>query len=355
MKRIRIQSFNTLATLCLFFMMTSSVAQNLSINFENGNVSLVDYDDGGTGTIVNNPRPMSTNLSSKVAKIVRGTGTLLEDNDAWAGSKMTLENKLNFEVLKCITIKIYTTAPVGTKLTLKLENGSGPFSQEDVFTRASGTWHTLTWDFSGTPPDYNEIVFMFDRDRVGDGSENSTFYFDDIRHVAKKIQFQIDLPVTFDESGFDYSTTDFGGNESALVKDPENENNKVIQVIKTRGAASWAGTTIGTEDGFVNNIPLTTSNSIMTVKVWAERAGIPVMLKVENSNNATQNCETVTNTTSRGWQLMSFDFSNERTGTQSLEVGLANGSTFNKASLFFNYGRDGNQGTYYFDDVTFVN
>lgn len=357
MKRIKIQPLSIIAILCFLFTVNSAFSQALplSINFENSDYTLINYDDGGVGTIVDNPlREGSTNLSAKVGKIVRGTGNLLEDNDAWAGSKLVLANKLNFEVLECISLKVYTTAPIGTKVSLKLENSSSQYEPLDMFTRSSSAWQTMIWDFSGTPADYDQIVFMFDRDNIGDGSASSTFYFDDIRHVLKKNRFQIDLPVNFDEGGFDYTTTDFGGNESSLVIDPEDENNKVIKVIKPRGAASWAGTTIGTDDGFVNNIPLTTSNSIMTVRIWAERAGIPVMLKVENSNNATQNCETVTNTTSPGWQVMTFDFTNERTGTQALDVGLANGSTFNKASLFFNYGRDGNQGTYYFDDVTFV-
>jgi len=77
------------------------------------------------------------------------------------------------------------------------------------------------------------------------------------------------------------------------------------------------------------------------------------MLKVEDSNDATHTCETVTNTTVSGWQLLEFDFTNERPGTQPLYDGLDFGWTFNMASIFFNFGTEGYGETYYFDDVEF--
>lgn len=354
MKIHTLQPLKKLCVLLLAFATTSGFTQSLPINFEGTNISLIDYDDGGQGSIVDNPKRDGSNLSYKCAKIVRGTGNILEDNDAWAGSKLVLSRALNFGNMNSISMKVYTEAPVGTKATLKLENGSGPFEQVDVFTRASGAWQTLIWDFTGTSAIYNELVFMFDRDNVGDESATSTFYFDDIRHIKKKPRKPIDLPITFDVPGTDYSTTDFGDNQSSMVRDPEDSNNNVIKVVKLQGAASWAGTTIGTDDGLASNIPITTSNSIMTVRVWAPRPGVPIMLKVENSSNPTQSVETLSNTSVRGWQTMTFNFSNERPGTQALNVALNNGAIFNMPSLFFNYGRDGSGETFYFDDVVFV-
>ena len=84
---------------------------------------------------------------------------------------------------------------------------------------------------------------------------------------------QIDLPVDFESSIINYTTTDFGGNVSSLVIDPENTSNLAVQIIKTNQAATWAGTTIGTPEGFANNIPLSLDNSIMTVRVWSPQAG----------------------------------------------------------------------------------
>ena len=356
MKKNNIQTLTIVTLFCMIFLMPSGFAQPLSINFEGNNSILIDYDDGGVGSIVNNPlREGGANLSAKVGKIVRGTGVTIEDNDAWAGSKLVLDDKLNFEELKCITMKIYTMAAEGTKLTLKLENGTGTFEQKDTYTRAEGAWQTILWDFTGTAPDFNELVFMFDRDNVGDGSEQSTFYFDDIRHVAKKFQFQIDLPVTFDESRYDYTMVSFEGLGEALrTEDPEDPYNKVIKVKKPFGAGEYAGLHIGTREGFASTIPLSMTNSRMSVRIYAPFSGIPINLKVENSDNPTLSCETMGITTTQGWQTIIFDFSNERPGTQPLENALNNGLKANLAALFFDFGNPGRGETFYFDDVKFI-
>jgi len=163
----------------------------------------------------------------------------------------------------------------------------------------------------------------------------------------------IDLPVDFEGSTVNYTMTDFGGNQSSLVTDPSNQTDMVVKVIKTSGAATWAGTTIGTPAGFATNIPLSLSNSVMAVSVWSPQAGTPIRLKVEDSNDQTHTCETETNTTVSGWQVVEFDFVNQAPGTESLSVGLGNGWTYNMASIFFNFGTEGAGETYYFDDVQF--
>jgi hypothetical protein len=76
-------------------------------------------------------------------------------------------------------------------------------------------------------------------------------------------------------------------------------------------------------------------------------------LKVEDSNDPTHTCETETNTTVSGWQVVEFDFVNQAPDTESLSVGLGNGWTYNMASIFFNFGTEGAGETYYFDDVQF--
>lgn len=169
---------------------------------------------------------------------------------------------------------------------------------------------------------------------------------------------QIDLPVDFESSTVDYTLTDFGENSSSLVEDPTNASNTVAKVIKAANADTWAGTTIGTDLGFATNIPITLTNSKMTVRVWSPSAGTPIRLKIEDANDNTHTCETETNTTvASGWETIVFDFANQATGTESLSVGLNNGWVYNKASIFFNFGTDGatvGEQTYYFDDVLFV-
>ena len=325
-----------------------SLAQSLPIDFENNIVTadFVDF-DGGTATVLPNTQPGGINTSATVAQIVRNGGA------QWSGSKIYLASNLDFSSSNIITMKVYTSAPVGTVVKFKLE-GSGS-TERDATTTVNNEWEDLSWDFTGEPSNFNTLVFMFDFGNVGDGSANSTFLFDDVAQVFGGAQ--LDLPVTFEDPAVNYTTTDFGGNLSTLITDPFDANNTVVEVIKTTQAATWAGTTIGTPAGFATNIPLSMSESIMTVRVWSPAAGTPIRLKVEDSSDPTHTCETQTNTTVSGdWETMVFDFTNQAPGTELLSIGLGWGWTYNMASIFFDFGTDGaNSGekTYYFDDVQF--
>ena len=324
-------------------------AQSLPIDFESGLIvtsTFVDF-DGGTASVVANPQSSGINVSSKVGKIVRNGGT------SWAGSKIILSSNLDFSTNSIIGMKVYTSAPVGTTIKFKLEGGGN--TERDVQTTVSNAWEELKWDFTGEPSNFNTLVFMFDFGNVGNGAANSTFLFDDIQQIYAGSQ--LDIPVTFEDNSINYTTTDFGGNVSQMVVDPMNVNNKVIEVVKTTSAATWAGTTIGTPAGFTTNIPLTLNSSIMTVRVWSPDPGTPIRLKVEDSNDPTHTCETETNTTiGGGWETITFDFSNQAPGTELLSIGLGFGWTYNMASIFFNFGTEGivaGEKTYYFDDVWF--
>jgi len=334
----------------LFCVLVSTIgyAQITPIDFENS-ITTADFTDfdGGTATVISNPQSNGINTSSIVAQIVRNGGAI------WAGSKIALTENLDFSSFNVLSMKVFTTAPVGTVVKFKLE-GNGE-TERDAVTTVSGEWETLTWDFTGAPANFNNLVFMFDFGNTGDGSANSTFYFDDIEQLFGGQQ--LDWPVTFEEEGINYTTTDFGGNLSSLVQDPTNPENTVVQAIKTADAATWAGTTIGTPAGFATNLPFTLTDSKMYVKVWSPEAGTPIRLKVEDSNDPTHTCETEINTSLEGeWEIMEFDFATEAPGTAALSFGLQNGWTYNMASIFFNFGTDGpiaGEKTYYFDNVSF--
>lgn len=323
-------------------------SQSLPIDFESA-ISTSDFIDfdGGNATVIANPQSNGINTSSSVAQIIRNGGQI------WAGSKIDLAANLDFTTFNSISMKVYTSAPVGTVVKFKLE-GTGT-TERDVQTTVSNDWEVLTWDFTGEPTNFNSIVFMFDFGIIGDGSPSSTFLFDDIEQLYGGSH--IDLPVDFESPTVNYAMSDFGGNISSLVTDPTNSNNMVMQVIKTDQTATWSGTTIGTPAGFSTNIPLTLTNSKMTVRIWSPDAGTPVRLKVEDSNDPTHTCETETNTTiAGGWEVLEFDFNNQAPGTELLSVGLSMGWIYNMASIFFNFGTDGataGEKTYYFDDVKF--
>lgn len=329
----------------------SAHSQSLPFDFETMPTTsdFVDF-DGGTGTVIANPQMNADNPSAMVAQIVRDGGTI------WSGSKIILDANLDFTTEWEISMKVFTTAPVGTVVKFKLEgNGS---TETDQLTTVSGAWETMSWNFFGQPSDFNEVVFMFDFGNVGDGSETSTFLFDDVTQgEAEPGPAQLELPVTFEDEEVDYTMTDFGGNIHTLMTDPEDAMNSVCQVVKTAGAELWAGTTIGTNQGFGTYIPISLTDSKMNVKVWSPDANIPIRLKIEDALDPTHTCETETMTTvANEWEVLEFDFVNEAEGTAELSFGLDNGWAYNMASIFFNFGTDGataGEKTYMFDDVQF--
>jgi hypothetical protein len=64
-----------------------------------------------------------------------------------------------------------------------LEGDLAP-SEVTATTTKANQWETLTWNFTGKPSNvYNKVVLMFDFGTVGNGTDNSTFYFDDIYQI----------------------------------------------------------------------------------------------------------------------------------------------------------------------------
>ncbi|WP_280770704.1 glycoside hydrolase family 16 protein [Salipaludibacillus daqingensis] len=158
--------------------------------------------------------------------------------------------------------------------------------------------------------------------------------------------------VNFGESGVEYVLDDFGGAESGIVEDPTDTSNEVVEVVKSEGAASWAGTTFGqAPENTIQAIPFTESNTKMSVKVFSPKEGIEVRLKAEEKGDPTRSVETgAVTTTSNEWETLEFDFSNQSPGTEYLIYDY----TFNMISIFFDFGNEGAGDTYYFDDLKFL-
>lgn len=160
------------------------------------------------------------------------------------------------------------------------------------------------------------------------------------------------LPVTFEEATPPV-LTGFGGAEAAtIVTDPVSGTGKVAKVVKAAGSEVWAGTTVSTgAKQSIATIPFTATATGMSLRVWSPDAGIPVRLKVESADDGTKSVETEAVTTvAGGWQTLVFNFANPAAGTAALNLT----TTYNKASVFFDFGRAGSGKTYYFDDLAFV-
>ena len=171
------------------------------------------------------------------------------------------------------------------KLLLKLEHLTDPNInfEKEVSTTKANEWEEITFDYStiSTTNAYQKIVLIFDLGTVGDGSANFTFYMDDFRLTDAMPNSRIDLPVTFDVAGVNYTVTDFGNNQTVDAVDPTNPNNNVKKTTKVNGAETWAGTTIGTNTGFATAIPLTAAGFALATIVpatWVACRTEPVLL-----------------------------------------------------------------------------
>ena len=161
----------------------------LPITFESGtNTDHFFSFESAQLTVVPNPYVTPANTSATVAKIVRHLGA------PFGGSKITFTSPINFATHTVLTMKVWTSAPIGTNVTLKTEK---PFwgVERSVQTTKTSEWETLSFDFAGSLSDMPTLVFLFDfvagSSNVGNGSANSTFYFDDVKYAA--------IPLSSDE------------------------------------------------------------------------------------------------------------------------------------------------------------
>jgi len=119
------------------------VAATLPVDFEETVVS-TDFENvfGAITTVIPNPQIEAANTSATVGQFVRSGG------QAWAQSKLVLTEFMDYSTLSNITMKVYTDAPVGTALKLKVESTeSGAANELDVLTTVSGAWENYSWDF----------------------------------------------------------------------------------------------------------------------------------------------------------------------------------------------------------------
>ena len=160
----------------------------LPVTFESGTTARHFFDfESAIMTSVPNPDVDGLNTSANVGKIVRYLGA------PYGGSKITFANNVDYANHPVLTMKVWTSAPVGTYVTLK---GEKPFWGEErsVQTTKTGEWELLSFDFTNAPIDMPTLTLLFDftagSTNVGDGSANSTFYFDEIKYANVPLNFQ---------------------------------------------------------------------------------------------------------------------------------------------------------------------
>lgn len=319
----------------------------LPINFES---PTVDYTftnfGGGVVTKINNTQINGINTSAKVGKMVKNAP------EVWGGSFITLGAPIDFSANKVFRMKVFAPR-VGAKVLLKVENltNGGIFFEKEVATTVANAWEDLVFDYGAinTANSYQKLVLIFDLGTAGDGSANFTYLFDDIRLTNQLPTSLLTLPVTFDDPLVNYTVTDFGGNITVNDVDPANAANKVKKTTKPNGAETWAGTTIGA--GFTSKIPFTATATQMSIRVYSPAAGIRIRLKAEDRTNNTRSVETEAMTQAANtWETLVFDFANQSAGTAALNLTY----NYDMASVFFDFGNNGNGKVFYWDDVSFL-
>ena len=320
-------------------------------------------------------QPDPTNAANKVARVIKSATAEL-----WAGT--TVSNRANNAIAtigftatnRTITVRVWSPT-AGTPVRLKVEDAADPTKsvETEASTTVAGGWQTLSFNFAnqaaGTAAlnlatTYNKASIFFNFGTTGAAAGGArTYYFEDLSYPTAAATgggggggTTAGLPVTFDSTAVTYTLTGFGGAEDAtVVVDPAGGTNKVAKVVKSATAELWAGTTVSTgANQSIATIPFTATARTMTVRVYAPVAGKPVRLKVEDAADPTKSVETEAMTTAAGaWQTLTFNFANQAAGTAAINLSY----TFNKASIFFNFGTPGaagGGGTWYFDDLSFV-
>lgn len=131
---------------------------------------------GATTTVVNNPDATGINTSTKVGKLVKGSGA-----QVWAGSFIELSSPINFATQQQIKMKVWSPQ-AGIIVKLKLENlANATINTElDATTTIANGWEELTYNFTGinNANNYQRVVVFFNFGNPGTGA---TYYFDDIR------------------------------------------------------------------------------------------------------------------------------------------------------------------------------
>lgn len=308
---------------------------NIPVDFESFVINYAFTNFGNTtSSVVDNPDSSGINTSNKVGESHKAAGA-----ETWAGSFLTLENAIDFSVNKTIKVKVWSPK-AGAVVKVKVEHlTDGTISAElNAVTTVASAWEELSYDFSAidVTQQYHKVVIFFDFGNFGD---DSRYYFDDIKLVPSVIPNE---SLVQDFEGNAPVFTVFGNIAGIEVVDNpdqtgENLTNKVAKFVKSNGAETWAGM-------FFETTPLDLETyGMIKVKTWSPKAGAVVKLKIENSDASITHEVDLNTSTTNAWEVLTYDFSG------------APAADYVKVVLFFDFGNNGDDAIYYFDEFELTN
>ncbi|MBN8491485.1 MAG: hypothetical protein J0M00_08700 [Burkholderiales bacterium] len=273
--------------------------------------------------------------------------------DTWGGVFFNVATIPFASDRKVLSARVYSSrADAVIKLKVEVPGGAG-VEVASAPTGPANTWSTVTWNLAGVNPgqSYQIIAITPDAERVTDGQ---TYWIDEIKLLAAgsgPVVAQKTI-ATFEEPGARLAGFE-GAWDATVVNDPLGGVNKVGRILKPgTNVANYAGATIVTvANGGFTPIPFTSTAKTMTVRVYSPDAGIPVRLKIEDIADGSKYVEADTVTSAAGaWQTLTFNFAAPASGSPALDLA----TTYNKVSIFFDFGTIGSGKTYFFDDINFV-
>jgi hypothetical protein len=283
---------------------------SLPLDFESSslNYNLINFES--TVNIINNPDVNTGNNSARVVSIQK-TGT-----QTFGGVVIPLSVPIDFSGPQSLRMKTWSPMPVGTRVTIKIENVDGTVASTnyEAFTTRIGTWETLFFDTSGldTTQPFSRFVVFFDLGAAPTGAVN---FFDDIELANSP---PILLPLTFEDSRRQYNIGTNNGAFSIIANPfPSAVNNSSTVLRFNRNAT---GTNSFALVAIVIDQPVAISAATsFTLKVYSPRAGMPVWLKLERVGNGGlfQEVTSATTTVAAGWEEITFS---SFTGTATADL-----------------------------------
>jgi hypothetical protein len=172
------------------------------ISFSESTIAALGFEKLVSAGVANDP---VAGASNPVLKMVKGPsgedwagatvytmGTV--SNDPAVRSVLTID-AVGLNTSKTVTLRSYSAAPVGTKITLKLENGIDPGQNiaAETVTTQQNAWETLTFNFANlttgvfsSSTTYNTASIFPSFSINGPYSklaEDTTFYFDELKYA----------------------------------------------------------------------------------------------------------------------------------------------------------------------------
>jgi hypothetical protein len=263
--------------------------------------------------------------TNQVAKFVKGP-----DGAPWAGATIytVAANQsvpeFDLSTSKVVTLRVYAPA-AGLTVRLKLEDAAnnGIYLEKDVLTTKANEWETLSFDFA-TPVNgvynaantYNRVSIFPVFSITAPPASEVTFYFDELKYTTTDggggggssgdTGTCTDAAcIDFSEPGIGFGPFENGGGGTvAIVDDPNNAANKVVQFVKKPGDGEYFGTTI---TGLGGSVVLTPTEKTVTMRVFSPAAGTNFLLKFEGGTGGPATTEKDAATTVAGaWETLSF-------------------------------------------------